>query len=131
MSQENVELAHRAYAALQRDDIDGFLTYLDPEVEWHALVLEMEGAAQGHEAVRQWWASLLAAFPDWRLSLAEVRDLGDFVLIHARGVGSGAESGLGVDEDLWQVAEIREGRVVWFTACRTEQEALEAVGLQE
>jgi hypothetical protein len=28
MSQENVELAHRAYEALQRDDIDGFLTYV-------------------------------------------------------------------------------------------------------
>jgi hypothetical protein len=60
MSQENVELAHRAYEALQPDDIDGFLTYV-----------------------------------------------------------------------LWQLAELKDGRIVWYRAFRTEEEALEAVKLRE
>jgi hypothetical protein len=61
----------------------------------------------------------------------DVRDLGDLVLLHARGVGSGAGSGAGIDEDFWQVAEMRAGRIVWYRVFRTEDEALEAVGLRE
>jgi ketosteroid isomerase-like protein len=131
MSQENVERARRAFAALQRDDIEEFLSYVDPEAEWNSLVLEMEGAFHGHDGVRQWWASLLAVFPDWRPTIVEVRDVDDCVLLHARGSGTGAGSGVGIDEDFWQVAQMQGGRIVWYGAFRTEQEALEAVGLRE
>ena len=131
MSQENVEVAHRAWEAFERHDIDGFLTYIDPKVEWHSLMHEMDGVAHGHAGVRQWWTSLFAAFPDWSPSIVDVRDLGDFVLLHARAVGSGAASGAGVDEDFWQVAEMRGGRIAWYRVFRNEEEALEAVGLRE
>ncbi len=131
MSQENVEVANRDWEALHRYDIDGFLACMDPEVEWHSLTHEMDGVAHGHAGVRQWWTSLLAAFPDWRPSIVDVRDVGDFVLVHARGVGSGAASGAGVEEDFWQVAEVRGGRIVWYRVFRNEDEALEAVGLRE
>jgi ketosteroid isomerase-like protein len=63
MSQENVELARRAYEALGRDDLDELLALVDPEVEWHSLVLEMEGTFHGHEGVRRWWTSLHSVFP--------------------------------------------------------------------
>ncbi len=131
MSQENVEVAHRAWEAFHRDDIDGFLTCIDPEVEWHSLMQEMDGVAHGHAGVRRWWTSLFAAFPDWRPSIVDVRDLGDFVLFHARAVGRGAASGAVVQEDFWQVAEVRGGRIVWYRVFRNEEEALEAVGLKE
>ena len=39
--------------------------------------------------------------------------------------------GLGVNVDFWQAVEIRDGRVVWLSAFRTEADALEAVGLRE
>jgi ketosteroid isomerase-like protein len=131
VSQENVERAHRAYEALQRHDIDGFLTYVDPDAEWHSRVLEIEGTLYGHEGVRVWWTSLLAVFPDWAPVLLEARDLGDFVVIHARATGSAVASGVGIDHDFWQAAEMRDGRIVWYAACRTEHEALDAVGLRE
>jgi ketosteroid isomerase-like protein len=131
MSQENVELARTAYEALQRDDIEACVGYVHPEAEWHSLVLEMEGSFHGREGVRQWWASLTAAFPNWKPSILELRDLGDFVLFHSRGIGSGAGSGVAVDEDFWQVTELREGLIVWYASFRTESEALEAVGLRE
>jgi len=131
MSQENVLLAHRTYAALQRGDFDEFLSYFDPQVEFRSLVLEMEGVFRGHEGVRQWWAGLRGAFPDWNPSLVEVRDLDDRVLIHASATGKGAASGVGIQTDLWQLVEVRNGRVVWYAAFRTEAEALEAAGLRE
>jgi ketosteroid isomerase-like protein len=34
MSEENVELAHRAYDAFNRRDLDAFLAFNDPEVEF-------------------------------------------------------------------------------------------------
>jgi ketosteroid isomerase-like protein len=130
MSGENVEVAYRAYAALQRKDLDEFLTYVDPEAEWHSLLTDMEGAVYGHDGCRQWWDLMFASFPDWRPSVREARDLGDFVLARARMKGSGAGSGVGIDQDFWQAAEFRAGRIVWYRAFRTEQDAIEAVGLR-
>ena len=86
MSQENVELVHRAYEALQADDIDAFLTFVHPDVEWHSLILEIEGVFHGHDGVREWWRGLRSVFPDWQPSVVEARDYGRHVVIHARGV---------------------------------------------
>ena len=132
MSQENVEVAKQALEAFRQDDIDRFLSYIHPEVEWYPRLSELEGTHHhGHDGVRRWWAGSFEAFPDWRPTITEVRDLDDFVLLHAPAVGSGAGSGAGVEQDVWQVAQIEGGRIVWYRACRTEQEALEAVGLRE
>ncbi len=128
MSQENEELARRAYEALQRDDIEGFLAFVDPEVEWHSLVLEVEGVRHGHEGVREWWRGLRTAFPEWSPSLVDIWSHGNRVVIHAHATGSGAASGFGIDNDFWQVVDIRDELVVRYQALRTEREALEAVG---
>ena len=129
MSQENVELAHQAYAAFQAGDFDEWVSYFDPEVEFSAT--EMEGPFRGHEGIREWATGLLAAFPNWKPFIVETRDLGDRVLIHGRASGEGAGSGLGVEVDFWQALELRDGRVVWLAAFRTEADALEAVGRRE
>jgi hypothetical protein len=131
MSKENVELAYRCYEALQADDLETFLEYIDPNVEWRSLVLEIEGVFHGHDGVRDWWNGLKSVFPDWKPLIVEVRELGDRIVIHARGIGSGAASGVGIDGDFWQVAEIQRGRIVWYRAVRSEAEALEAAGLSE
>jgi ketosteroid isomerase-like protein len=131
MSRENVELARRAYGHLQRNDIEGFLRYVDPDAEWHSLVLEIEGTFHGHEGVREWWGNLRDVFPDWWPTLQEVRDLDDWVLMHARATASGAGSSIGIDQDFWQVGKIRQGCIVYYAAFRTEREALKAAGLSE
>ena len=131
MSKENIEITKRAYEKLQRNDIDGFLKYVDPEVEWHSLILEIEGVFRGHDGVRRWWREITSVFPDWQPSIVEVRDLGDWVLIHARGMGRGAASGVGIEDDFWQVGLIADGRITWYGAFRNERDALEAAGLSE
>jgi ketosteroid isomerase-like protein len=131
MSEENEELARRAYEALQRDDIEAFLAFVAPDVEWHSLVLELEGVRHGHDGVREWWRGLRSAFPEWHPSLVNVLSNRNVVVIHAHATGSGAASGVGIDTDFWQVAEIRDGLIVRYRAVRTEREALEAAGLSE
>jgi ketosteroid isomerase-like protein len=132
MSQENVEIARRAFEALTvHDDIDAFLAFVDPDVEWHSLILEIEGTRHGHDEVRGWWRTIRTTFPDWSPAIVAVRDLGDWVAIHARGTGTGAASGVGVEYDFWQVAAFQDGRMVRYHGARTEAEALEATGLRE
>jgi ketosteroid isomerase-like protein len=131
MSRENVEVARQAFEAFQQKDIDRFLSYIHPEVEWYPRLGEVDGTHHGHDAVRVWWAGLFEVFPDWSLTIREVRDLDDFVLFHVGVAASGAGSGVGVDEHFWQVAEIKGGRIVWYRVCLIEQEALEAVGRSE
>lgn len=127
MPRENVELAQRAYEAARRQDLEGFLRYIDPEVEFTSLLPDMEGEVHhGHEAVRLWWDNLLAAFPDWTPDPVDLRDLGDRVLVHLRGEGTGAGSGVGVENDLWQLVEFRDGRCISWATFRTEEEALDA-----
>ena len=129
---QNTELAYRAYEALQRDGVEAFLAYVHPDAEWHPLVLQLEGVFHGYDGVRQWWTNLLAVFPDWRPAIEdEPRELGDWVLIHARASGSGRGSGIGINDDFWQAARVRDGLIVWYGAFRTEEEALEAVRAQE
>ncbi len=128
MSRENVELAYRAYEAVERDGIEGFLEYVHPEAEWHSLVLQLEGVFHGHDGVREWWSSILTVFPDWRPSMEEPpRDLGDWVLIHARAKGNAVGSGIAIDDDFCQIAEVRDRLIVWYGSFRSEEEALEVV----
>ncbi len=50
MSQENVEIARRAYEAFGRGDFEAFAALLHPEVEFESLILEMEaGSYRGLE----------------------------------------------------------------------------------
>jgi hypothetical protein len=80
MSQENVELVHRAVDAFNRRDLDAFLALSDAAAEVRSLVVAMEGVYHGHEGVRRWWQELFAASPDFSLEVVEVRDLGDVTL---------------------------------------------------
>lgn len=46
MSQENVERAYRGYDAFNRRDLDTFLEFIDPEVEFTTRFLLMEGESE-------------------------------------------------------------------------------------
>ena len=134
MSEENVELAHRAHKAFNRRDLDGFLALMDAEVELTTRFMELEGdrSYRGHDGVSEWWRSLLGIFPDFGSEVLEVRDLGgDFVLVIMRARGHGRDSGTPFEETLWQASKWRRGRVVWWQMFGSEAEALEAAGLEE
>ena len=133
MSEENVELAHRAFDAFNRRDFDAFLAFMDPDVELKARFMEVEGIAsfRGHSGVREWWEALLAIFPDFRVDVINVRDFGDGVIVAVRVHGHGLDSGVPIEEKLWMASRVRDGRVTWWRNFVSEGEALEAAGLRE
>jgi ketosteroid isomerase-like protein len=132
MSRENVELARRAYDAVNRRDLDAFLAVMDEEVEAISFLVAMEGEYQGHAGISRWWENILDVFPDFNLEVVEVRDLGgDSVIATLRWCGHGAGSGTPVDLSLWITSRIRAGKCVWWRAFGDKDEALEAAGLPE
>jgi ketosteroid isomerase-like protein len=131
MSQETVALAHRTMDAFNRRDFGAFLGFMHPEVELKARFMEVEGDVyfRGHAGVREWWEALLAIFPDFRVEVIDVRDHGDYVLTHLRVQGHGLDSGVPVDEEVWQACKLRDGKVSWWRNFATQAEAQEAAGL--
>ena len=133
MSQENVELHHRAIDAFNRRDLDAFLTLMDDDVEVvpRAGAMEGESSYRRHEGVRRWWNTVLDVFPDWNIEVLAVRDLGDLTVADLFVRGHGAGSGAPANQATWQMARWRRGKCVWWRFFETRAEALEAVGLSE
>jgi ketosteroid isomerase-like protein len=127
MSQENVELALRAYDAFDLRDWDAFIALMDDDVEIVTRIAPIEGGRRGQDGMRQWWENMLAAFPDYGVEVVDMRDLGDVTLASLRALGHGAESDVPFEDLLWHAGQWRRGQCVWRRAFATEAEALEAV----
>ena len=126
MAQSDIDVVCGSHDAFRRRDLEAFIDYMDPEIEFTSLVLEVEGTYRGHEGIRSWWNDILAVFPDWQPQVEDAREVGDRVLLRVRAEGAGTGSGIDVDRVIWQVAEVRDGRLRAWRFFRTEQEALVA-----
>jgi len=95
--------------------------------------MQLEGGDpyRGHEGVRAWWETIFAVYPDFRADIEELRDLGDLTITRGRMHGRGVESAAPMDQEVWQVGRLRDGKVIGWRFFRSESEALEAAGLRE
>jgi len=131
MSQENVELHYQSVDAVNRRDLDAFLGLSDDDVEVVSRIVAVEGGLRGHEGVRRWWEEWFAAFPDYKIEIDEVRDLGAVTVAAMRAVAHGAGSEVPLEDTTWLAIRWRKGKAVWWQVLYTREEALEAVGLSE
>jgi ketosteroid isomerase-like protein len=131
MAQADIDVIRESHEAFRRRDLGAFLGYIDPDVEFRSHVLELEGAYHGHEGVRAWWDNVVAMFPEWSPRMEEAREIGDSVLVRVRAEGKGTGSGVPLERDIWQVVQVRDGRLRSWAFYRTEQEALEALALSD
>ena len=133
VSKGNVELAYRAADAFNRRDLDAFLAFVDPDVEFRPLDVELEGGGpyRGHEGLRAWLEDQFRVFPDFSGEVEEIRDLGEITLARVRVRAHGMKSDAFTEAISWQVTRWREGKGISFRDFRTEAEALEAAGLKE
>jgi ketosteroid isomerase-like protein len=130
MSQENVERSYRVLDAFNRGDVEAALALLDEDVEVISRLAPIgEGRYRGHDGFLRWEQNLHDVFPDWHGEFLEVRALGDFTMAAVRVRGHGGESGVPVDQVIWQVGEWRNGKLVRLSSHDSEAEALEAAGL--
>jgi ketosteroid isomerase-like protein len=130
VSEENVAQQYRAADAFSRQDLDGFLAVCDPEIVLVSRHLELDGSGhlRGHAAVRRWWETLLAVYPDFTSEVEEIRDLGDVTIACHNFRGKANGSGAELEQRHWQVTRWRDGRAIWWQSLPTEAEALEVAG---
>jgi uncharacterized protein len=140
MSDENVEIARRGYAAFVHGfdrghfEEEGF-EWLDPEIEWCG-PREFPDLAEpryGHDGVREYLTILTEVLEDYRMSPEEFIDAGaDQVLVFSREGGRGRGSGADVETHptahLWT---LRDGKAVRMQSYWERADALEAAGLSE
>jgi ketosteroid isomerase-like protein len=133
MSEENAELramAEAAYAALNAGDLEAYVALTAEDVEFTSLVAEVEATTfRGHAGVRAWWETVRGAFQDPRWEVLDMRLADDRGVVKFRLAGTLA--GVKVEQTMWQAGRARAGKLTWWAFFRTEQEALEAAGLEE
>jgi hypothetical protein len=122
MAHQDLELAYWAFGHLQRDDVDGFLSYVDPEAEWHSYLPQVEGTFHGHEGVREWWSTLRSVVLDSPPLVEDAHDLGEWILLGAKaeGVVNNAE--------FWQIVKVPERQITHYAAFPASEGAVEAAG---
>jgi ketosteroid isomerase-like protein len=130
MSQENVEIVRRAiayeyYGVGDRAEAEAIF---DPQVVLNPID---EAASSGFAAMRadmERWAS---AFDELKVTVEEIIDAGDQVVVVAHHQGRGRESGVEVDTRFYEVYTLREGKVSRVDEYTERADALEAAGLRE
>ena len=131
MSDENLELLHQAFDAFNRRDLDAFLTLADLEIELTPLNLELEGGAyRGHDGVRTFWKEYIAVFPDFQAEIDDARGFGEMTLAHLHLRGHGTASAVPFEQPIWQIAQWRNEKCLWWHSFRSEDDALEAASLR-
>ena len=132
MPPSNVELARRAFGAVEADGLGAALDFLDPDVEFEPPdeALEHRGSFKGHDAVRERWDVLFEPFSDVRIDAEEFLEADEETIvvvfrIHARGKASGVP----VEMQLAHVLTVRDGRAVRLKAYLDPDEAKRATGL--
>jgi ketosteroid isomerase-like protein len=130
MSQENVEIVRQGNAAVRRGDWDTVAANLDPHILVRADPRWPEQRIYGREAVIAWYPEVSEPGGS-DISIEEVTDLGDRVLVrlcwHMRGLRSGVEG----EQRMSVISTFREGRVILEEFFLEHAQALKAVGLEE
>jgi ketosteroid isomerase-like protein len=132
MSQENVEIVRESSELFNRGEFDRWLEYFDPGIVFEPLRASMQGPYHGHTGIREWLADNRENFAEFRLDIAEIRDIGeDRVLyagsLHFRGKGSGVET----EAPTGAIVQFRNGTAVHLKDYGDRGRALQAVGLSE
>ena len=134
MSQENVEAVEAAYAAVNRDGVDGLAAHLTDDVDWRAMAgaPDDHGPIHGKDAMRAYVQDWFDMFDDVRWEPVELIDAGgNQVVAVVRLTGRAKLSGVETDMTYAIVHTIRDGKGAVGREYATRQEALEAAGLSE
>jgi ketosteroid isomerase-like protein len=132
MSQENVEIVREANAAFNQRDLDHWIEFFDPEIEYHDTPEFPDGGMHlGREAFRRHVESYLDAWSDASVEV-DARVVGEQVVGRIRYTGAGRATGIVVETPEFGVLyDFRAGRIRRVRQFTTYADALEAAGLRE
>jgi uncharacterized protein len=132
MSEENVEIVRRYYAAWNAGGLDAARVFWSDDFEWHdAPGMPDGGVYRGAEAAAAHFRDLNEVLGTMEVHLDRVLSAGDevFVLLHVHLDAPRGE--LALDGPIFETVRIEEGMISRIRLFLDENAALEAVGLSE
>jgi ketosteroid isomerase-like protein len=131
MSQENVEIVRREYAAFSARDWETLGEIWHPEIEYESLD---PATYRGQDELRRGWMSWSDLFAEWWVEAGQLVDLGDRVVVvetfGGRGMkGSDIETPL--EQSVARLISFKDGKIWRVKEYSTLEQALEAAGLSE
>jgi ketosteroid isomerase-like protein len=132
LATRNEDLVRRLFDAHNRGP-DFLLASLEqifhPEIVWTpAIIGGLEGGSyQGYDGIRRYYADREDAFEGGQVDVLECEHVGDSQMVaHVLSTGVGRASGARLEQELWMLAGIRDGRLVRWHAFTSRGEAIEA-----
>ena len=134
MSEENVEIVRRIYAAWERGDYSS-AEWAHPEIEYVSADGPAPGSSTGLAGMAGVFRDWLGAWEEWRVEAEEYRELnGERVLVLFHFSARGKTSGLDIGQISTKGASLfhlRGGKVTRLVQYFDRNAALEAAGLTE
>jgi ketosteroid isomerase-like protein len=131
MSQENVEIVRRGFAASERGDLTAAFEYADPDMITRRPQLD-DRIFRGPEGFLQAFIDWVEDFEEFSVTLEELIDANPsqvLARVHQHAVGT--QSGVPVDADFWFVYTFGGGKCVRLEMYVDRDRAREAAGLRE
>jgi uncharacterized protein len=130
VSEQNIELMKRAYAALQRGDMETVLAMLDPEVEMRDRPEVPDPQTyRGHEGALAAMQASFDTFGTFELVPERFLDGDDHIVVVLRMTATGRTSGAQVEDRIAHLWKIEDGRAVRLRVFSDPDEAIEAAGI--
>jgi ketosteroid isomerase-like protein len=133
MSQENLEIAHAAVAAVAQMDPARLVEITDPDVEWHSFLAQIGegGVYRGHDGMRQYATDLREAWDTFQATVVDSLAVGEVVLLVSQLRYRGKGSGVDAESPAGHLIKVRNGKIVLMRSFRDPEKALEAMGLRK
>jgi ketosteroid isomerase-like protein len=121
----NSKLLLTGYEAWNRDDRDGYLELLHPDVHISTAGLFPDLALEydGRERAAKFWQQMHEPWERFRIEVEHVEDEGDWAIASIRFRGRGVDSGVDVEMRFGMAMRVRDGLGIEFLNRRTFDEA--------
>jgi ketosteroid isomerase-like protein len=128
-SSPQIELIQAGFEAFGRLDVDAWLEFADPEVEFFpfgtATLANEHRPYRGHQGIRTYFADMAKVWEELDVTPHAFSEIRNQVLVRGRIYGR-AYGGVLVDAPGYWVIKFREGRVISAAAFSAEDKAVQA-----
>jgi ketosteroid isomerase-like protein len=132
MSQDNVAVVERVWAAFNRRDADEATELVSPDFSFRSEFGAFSGRGyEGRAGFRQYFRDMAETWSAFRMELDEVVKRGDVVIVTYREHAIGRTSGVEVEARGCEVWHFRDGQPVRAENYGSKEEGLASVGLRE
>jgi len=126
----NADRARAAFDALFGRDFAAWKSAFDPDVVYIPTKEWPDSAPRrGPDEMERFMRGIYEDWDQWDISIREIRDNGDRVLVETRVNAVGATSGIQLRGRTFHVVTFRDGLITHMQDFIEEQEALAAAGL--